>query len=66
MIGYREMKQFHNNRQQEVRIASIAVLVCLVLLTACSDPAYFQFNEAYVQAVQLKPDVAKPQMRKLY
>ena len=65
MIGYREMKQFHNNRQQEVRIASIAVLVCLVLLTACSDPAYFQFNEAYVQAVQLKPDVAKPQMRKL-
>jgi mono/diheme cytochrome c family protein len=64
MIGYREMKQFHNNRHQGVRIASIAVLVCSVLLTACSDPAYFQFNEAYVQATQRKPDVAKPQMRK--
>ncbi|MCS5632275.1 MAG: cytochrome c, partial [Pirellulaceae bacterium] len=58
------MKQFHNNRHQGVRIASIAVLVCSVLLTACSDPAYFQFNEAYVQATQWKPDVAKPQMRK--
>jgi mono/diheme cytochrome c family protein len=64
MIGYREMKQFHNNRHQGVRISSIAVLVCSVLLTACSDPAYFQFNEAYVQATQWKPDVAKPQMRK--
>jgi mono/diheme cytochrome c family protein len=65
MIGYKEMKQFHNNRKQGVRITSIAVLVCSVLLTACSDPAYFQFNEAYVQSAQLKPDVAKPIMRKL-
>lgn len=59
------MKQFHNNRHQRVRIASIAVLVCSVLLTACSEPAYFQFNEAFVQAAQWKPDVAKPQMLKL-
>ncbi|MBT7256452.1 MAG: cytochrome c, partial [Planctomycetaceae bacterium] len=59
------MKQFHNNQHQRVRIASITVLVCSVLLTACSDPAYFQFNEAYVQAKQWKPEVAKPQMRKL-
>ena len=57
------MKQVQSKRQNGVIAASIAAMVCSVLLCGCGEPAYFQFNEAYVKAVELKPDVSKPQMR---